>query len=191
MRATKPLAAFILGMLSVSAVVIGLLAFPAIRSLADHQAGATYVGAHDEKGPVTVQVAADGTYVQSFQANNIALDLSGDCPGTINVNFTNMPISDFLHLYGRSEIVDGVEVDLFGDFTIPGFTTGIVSVDPDGDGGCINLVFFAAAPGAAPTGIQGDVNCDGQVNIVDSLGVLKYSIGLPASQNEPCRDMGT
>ena len=138
-----------------------------------------------------MQVSADGTYVQSFQANNIALDLFGDCPGTINVNFSNMPISEFLHLYDRSEIVNGVEVSLFGDFTIPGFATGIVFVDPDGDGGCINLVSFAAAPGASPAGLQGDVNCDGYVNIGDSLGVLLYAVALPVNQTEPCRDIGT
>ncbi len=36
----------------------------------------------------------------------------------------------------------------------------------------------------------GNVNCDGAVNSVDALGVLRYSASLPVSQSEPCLDVG-
>jgi len=37
---------------------------------------------------------------------------------------------------------------------------------------------------------SGNINCDGAVNSVDALGVLRYSAGLSVAQNDPCLDIG-
>ena len=37
----------------------------------------------------------------------------------------------------------------------------------------------------------GDVDCNGTVNSIDSLKVLRYGSGLDYSQTEPCEDIGT
>ncbi len=51
--------------------------------------------------------------------------------------------------------------------------------------------FGAAPPVPPPLGRQGDVNCNFDVDAVDSLGVLRYVAGLsPLSQQEPCTDIG-
>ncbi len=60
---------------------------------------------------------------------------------------------------------------------------------------------FAAAVGAgaetpAPTlppgsTIFGDVDCDGDVDAVDSLKTLRFVAGLSVSQTEPCPDIGS
>jgi len=36
----------------------------------------------------------------------------------------------------------------------------------------------------------GNINCDGGVNSVDSLGLLRHSAGLGTLQNDPCMDLG-
>ena len=38
---------------------------------------------------------------------------------------------------------------------------------------------------------SGDVDCDGDVDAVDSLKVLRFVGGLPVGQTEPCPDIGT
>jgi hypothetical protein len=37
----------------------------------------------------------------------------------------------------------------------------------------------------------GDVDCNGQVNSVDSLKILRYGASLSYSQNNPCPDIGS
>jgi len=37
----------------------------------------------------------------------------------------------------------------------------------------------------------GDVDCNGQVNSVDALKVLRYGADLSYSQTEPCQNIGT
>jgi hypothetical protein len=39
--------------------------------------------------------------------------------------------------------------------------------------------------------IQGDVDCDGDVDSVDALGGLRHIADLSVSQSEPCPDIGT
>ena len=51
--------------------------------------------------------------------------------------------------------------------------------DGDGDG-----------EGDACEGIQGDVDCDDDVDSVDSLKILRFVAGLPFGQTEPCPDIG-
>ena len=36
-----------------------------------------------------------------------------------------------------------------------------------------------------------DPDCDGAVNSVDALKILRYVAGMPYSQHEPCPDIGT
>jgi titin len=43
----------------------------------------------------------------------------------------------------------------------------------------------------APTLRQGDVDCDGVVNSIDSLKIVRYSAALGYPQTEPCPDIGT
>ena len=52
--------------------------------------------------------------------------------------------------------------------------------DGDGDG-----------EGDACEGIQGDVDCDGDVDSVDSLKLLWWVAGLPFGQTDPCPDVGS
>lgn len=46
---------------------------------------------------------------------------------------------------------------------------------PEGGGGCSSH----------------DVDCDGIGSAVDALKILRYVAGLPASQREPCQDIGS
>lgn len=65
----------------------------------------------------------------------------------------------------------------------------------------VNGMLFAGAPAgsAAETGpagepeeiIQGDVDCDGDVDATDALKDLQHVAGLPFGQNDPCPDIGT
>ena len=62
-----------------------------------------------------------------------------------------------------------------------------------------NGMLFSVAPASSqeqPAGepeeiIQGDVDCDGDVDPVDSLKELRHDAGLPVAQNDPCPDIGT
>ncbi len=48
------------------------------------------------------------------------------------------------------------------------------------------------SPTVAPSGlIQGDVDCDGFVNAVDALKLIRYAVHLGVGQNEPCPDLGS
>jgi len=87
-------------------------------------------------------------------------------------------------------LVDGVTIDVSGYFDIPGFVTGFIDVEKPGTD-CSNIVEYVAAVGTAPANIQGDVDCSGGVDAVDALKVLRKVVGLPVTQNEPCRDIGT
>ena len=47
-----------------------------------------------------------------------------------------------------------------------------------------------------PTGsprplIQGDVDCDGRVSGLDGISLLRFALGMPVTQKEPCPDIGT
>jgi hypothetical protein len=44
---------------------------------------------------------------------------------------------------------------------------------------------------AAVGRLMGDVDCDGDVDAVDALKILRFVVGLPVSQTEPCPDIGT
>ncbi len=37
----------------------------------------------------------------------------------------------------------------------------------------------------------GDADCDGDVDSVDALKILRYVAALPVAQTEPCPDIGT
>jgi hypothetical protein len=39
--------------------------------------------------------------------------------------------------------------------------------------------------------VFGDVDCDGDVDVTDSLKIQRFLIGLSVSQMEPCPDIGT
>ncbi len=47
-----------------------------------------------------------------------------------------------------------------------------------------------AAPINSASIANGDVDCDGDVDAVDSLGLLQYVAGLSVSLQEPCPDIG-
>ena len=100
-----------------------------------------------------------------------------------------MPVSETIagaHVFEAS-VGDLVSNDLFtveGGFAIPGFTTGVIFVQGFP---CANTVLFAAA---LDGGIRGDVDCDNDVDAVDSLKTLRYIVGLSVTQNEPCADIG-
>lgn len=38
--------------------------------------------------------------------------------------------------------------------------------------------------------MSGDVDCDGSVNAVDALKILRHNAGLPVSQTQPCTAIG-
>lgn len=173
----------------VVAFALGIaVAFPLYKSLADHEAGATYTGAHDDGGSVTVQLTGNGAAVSSFHATNVPLDFLNGCPGqTINVDFTNIPINKFVHFFDRDELVDGVTIDVLGDFDIPGFSTGFISVEK---GECSNIVEYAAAVDNGPASLFGDINCDGVVNVLDALALMQFEVNGPVNQKQPCSVIG-
>ncbi len=57
--------------------------------------------------------------------------------------------------------------------------------DPEGD-----IVIDVLVPGVGTMRLFGDVDCDDDVDAVDALKVLRYVVGLPVSQVEPCPDIG-
>ncbi len=58
--------------------------------------------------------------------------------------------------------------------------------DPEGD-----IVIDVLVPGVGTEMVWGDVDCDGDVDAVDALKVLRYVAGLPVLQTEPCPDIGS
>ena len=178
--------------LLISVVTFGLgiaVAIPVYQSFANHEAGKTYTGAHDDGGAVTARVSSNGTELTFFQATDVPLD-PFDCPGqTVDVNLSKIPINEFVHHYIRDQVVSGVTVEVLGDFEIPGFTIGFISVEI---GDCSSISSFAAGVDhAAPAGVFGDVDCDGDVDAVDSFKQLQYVAGLSVTQTEPCPDIGS
>lgn len=170
-------------------VVLTLLlaAIPAYV-LANHQAGSTYSGASDENGSVTVVTSSDGLLVQNFQANDLPADIFGDCPEVIDINLSNIPIQGFgdYHYFDRSELINGITVDVNGDFDIPGFVTGYISLEKSGTD-CFNFVAFATSIGGSGGGnANGDVNCDESVDVIDALAVLQHEAGFTPNQQPGC-----
>jgi hypothetical protein len=52
----------------------------------------------------------------------------------------------------------------------------------------------ATTPVASPTPgrLFGDVDCDGDIDSVDALAILRFVAGLdPLAQTEPCTDVGS
>ena len=173
------------------ALAIGV-ASPLYLSLAKHQAGTTYTGGHNKNGNVSLVVSADGAAVQSFQANGIPVD-EFECPGeVVNVSFSNIPVDEFadFHFFSHSELVDGVAIDVSGDFDIPGFVSGPILIEKPGSD-CLSIVLYAAAVEGGAAGITGDVDCDGAVDIGDAQKIARSLIDLPVIQAEPCPDIGS
>jgi hypothetical protein len=50
------------------------------------------------------------------------------------------------------------------------------------------LTWEMPSPGAANA--NGDVNCDGAVNLGDSIGISRHLVGLPVNQPQGCPDIG-
>jgi hypothetical protein len=44
---------------------------------------------------------------------------------------------------------------------------------------------------AAQPSVVGDVDCDGVVNAVDALKLLRHNAGLPVAQTDPCQEIGS
>ncbi len=61
------------------------------------------------------------------------------------------------------------------------------------DGNATTTATVTITVGAAPTPAfeQGDVDCDGDVDIVDALNIARHVAGLPVTQTEPCPDIGS
>ena len=175
-----------------TAFLIGIAAaLPIFLALAQQQAGATYTGAHDDGGSVSLVVSDDGLAVQSFEAH----DIPGDplfCPDdVIDVSLSNIPIATsslFLSDFISSAQVDGVAVTVSGDFDIPGFVTGSIMTESS-EGYCFSVfndVSYAASVDAAtlPCPMPGDVNNDGGRNSIDATLLLQLDAGLITSL--PC-----
>jgi len=149
------------------------------------------VGAHDEEGQVRVVVSADGSAVASFVAEDVPIDALGRCPGTVDVNLSNIPISRFIPWFYTLVQVGGVNIEVDGDFKIPGFVTGFIDVEQPGTD-CFNIVQYAATlitPSATqppPGAGWGDVDCNGVINAVDALKLLRFVVGLPVAQEPGC-----
>jgi len=45
--------------------------------------------------------------------------------------------------------------------------------------------------GATQSNVFGDVDCDGSVNAVDALKILRQNAGLPLTQTQPCPSIGS
>ena len=48
----------------------------------------------------------------------------------------------------------------------------------------------AALPAGEPPGHFGDIDCDGDVDAVDALQILRFVAALPVAQDEPCTNVG-
>jgi hypothetical protein len=45
--------------------------------------------------------------------------------------------------------------------------------------------------GSEVASMFGDVDCDGDIDAVDALKILRFVVGLSVTQTEPCPDVGT
>jgi len=122
---------------------------------------------------------------------------SDGSPATFNVS-----AADTGPIPGSSESGDGILAILGIDINAAaadGLYSLVLSDSGHADTGGINTwepnVYNhgAIAVGAevCPTFVQGDVDCNGAVNSVDSLKILRRNAGLPVAQNDPCDDIGT
>jgi len=170
--------------------------------LAEHIAGATYNGTHQGGGEVEFEVSADGSGIKFFTAK--------DVPGNtctfpeVTVNY-DPPLAITNHAFSS---MSSVGLSVSGSFPQPGQAQGILTVKQPGFPACnaFDIPWSATADGPTPSStpsptptlpptasptpsptpgpvVKGDVDCDGDVDAVDALRILRFvaqlSTGLP------------
>jgi titin len=146
--------------------------FPVLTSAGSTLSGTTVAGTLNSNpgGTFTIQVFSDA-----------GCDASGNGEaqlfvGSITVNTDGAGNASFNQLF--PVVVAGAHV--------------VSATATDAEGNTSELSSCQAVTGPPlPTLKQGDVDCSGGVNAIDSLLVLRHASGLPVTQNEPCPDIGT
>jgi hypothetical protein len=146
--------------------------FPVLTSANSTTSGTTIVGTLNSNagGTFTVQIFSDascdgsGNGEAQLFVGSVSVNTDGSGNGSFNQQF---PV-----VVANGHVVSATATDAGGN-------TSELSA-------CRSVV---GPPGA--TLRQGDVDCDGQVNSIDSLKVLRFGAGLSVTQTEPCPDIGT
>jgi len=106
----------------VAALLVAPLLVGAPTANADHVAGASYSGTIFPSGTVSFNVSADGSQVQSFQANMVPCDA---VPGTANASVGNIPTNSSSSPHTFSHSAAGVTIQ--GAFS-PGLAEGQLAI---------------------------------------------------------------
>jgi Tol biopolymer transport system component len=137
-------------------------------------------------------LSQDGRFVAFFStASNL---VPGDTNGAMDVFVHDRQTGQTTMVSVASDGVQGngdssgAAISADGRFVV--FTSEASNLVPGDTNGAWD-VFVAAA--MEPTAMRlrwGDVNCSGDVEVVDALQILRYMVKLPVFQQEPCPDIG-
>jgi len=137
-------------------------------------------------------ISADGRYVafESFASNLVPGDTNGKRDVFVHDRLTGQTARVSVASDGTQGNGDSIYPSISADGRYVAFVSGASNLVPGDANGNID-VFIAAA--AEPTAMRlqwGDVNCSGDVDAVDALQLLRHTVQLPVSQQEPCPDIG-
>jgi glucose/arabinose dehydrogenase len=166
------------------------------RAVYDHSGGnQAVVGGYVYRGSAMPELFGWYVYADAYSGRIWALDAA---PGA-----TTPPVL----LLDSAHFISSFAEDAEGELLALTFGNAIYRLHSDGDGdgfpahqdncpAVYNPVGQASdedgdlAGDACDAQGSGNVNCDGAVNSVDALGVLRHSAALGVVQNEPCLDIG-
>jgi hypothetical protein len=128
----------------------------------------------------TLNSVASGTFkIQVF--SDAACDGSGNGEAQLFVGTVNLTTD------GAG---NGSFSSLFPVVVAGGHVVSATATDVEGN--TSELSACQVVTGPAPAVLkQGDLDCDGAINAVDALKVLRYAVGLTVPQTEPCPDIST
>jgi glucose/arabinose dehydrogenase len=171
----------------------GGFTFP--RAVYDHGLGCAVTGGTVYRGALMPELYGWYVYADHCSGRIWALDAS---PGSSTAPVQLLDSSHFISSFGERPD---------GELLVLTFSNAIYLLHNDGDGDGLpahqdNCPAVSNASGqdddvdgdlagdACDAAGSGNVNCDGSVNSVDSLAVLRHSAGLGVLQNEPCLNPG-
>jgi hypothetical protein len=137
-------------------------------------------------------ISTDGRYVAfySYASNLVPGDTNGRSDVFVHDRVTGQTTRVSVASDGSQGNGDSFVGSISADGRYVAFVSGASNLVP-GDTNDKADVFVAAV--VEPTAMRllwGDVNCSGGVDAVDALQLLRHTVHLPVSQQEPCPDIG-